>query len=216
MHFGNHILPLAPEPRYESIAIPQTMASLGKRVGNQWKKFAVHFANLLKEIVSVAQDHVKLWELGLTLTLKIPSWLFIAPFTVTTTEDGLRKLLVRSSRSGHCIFWMFNIIVVVRLACYVSNCLDPNFRWLYEGKFTADAVAFNVGLTLASAAYLLHLMLLHYKEDLVFLCNSAIKLNKRFSGNVEYSLFILMSKAQPRGTIHGDVHKFHRKAFGHP
>ena len=75
-----------------------------------------------------------------------------------STNDGLRKLRTRSSRSSHCISYMFNIIVTVRLACYTSNCLDPNFKWFTEGKFTADAVAFNVVRTLATAAYLLHLL----------------------------------------------------------
>ena len=159
------------------------MASLKNRVRSCWKIFAAHFCSLSKYIVSVAQDNVKLWDFGLTLTLKIPSLLFIAPFSViTSNKDGLRKLGIRSSRLGNCISWMFNIILAIRWAFYVSNCLDSHFSWMTDGKFTADAVAFNVGLSIASAVYVIHLTLLYYKEDFVFLCNSTAKLNKRFSG----------------------------------
>ena len=162
------------------------MASLKDRVRKCWKILAAHFCSLLKYIVSVTQDHVKLWDLRLTLALKIPSWLFIAPFNViTSNKHGPRKLQIRSSRLCNCISWVFNIIVGIRLACYTSNCLDPRFSWIAEGKFTADAVAFNVGLSLAGLVYLFQLTLLYYKEDFVFLCNSAFKLNKRFSGNLQ-------------------------------
>ena len=146
----------------------------------QFRRFAILLQDLLLECILVAKDPVHLWDVGRALTIAIPSSLYLLPFHVVREHGKLDLLTLRKRLK--CISYLFNAVMAVRLAFLASICLDPKFRLNVNGKISADAITFCVGVLFVLAAYLCHFILLYNARDFVFLYNSVRRLNKGFSG----------------------------------
>ena len=137
---------------------------------------------LFRRSILLAKDPVLLWDFSRTLTLAIPSRLFLLPFAIAWNKDGLCLLTLRKNRLLKGISYTFNAVIAARLALFASICLNSNFEWNVDGKFTADAVTFCIILLTALMALSSNLTLLYSAQDFTFLHNSVRKLNKVFSG----------------------------------
>ena len=114
-----------------------------------WKKFAGNVESLWKLAVFTAKDHAKLWNCGLNVILRLSSALFLVPFTVTATQDGLRSMKVGSNaRLGLC--YVFNGIIGLRLAHFMSICLDGKFRCYRMDNSPLTQASTSFGCSLAS------------------------------------------------------------------
>ena len=160
------------------------MTVLTEKVGRYSKIFALGCFSLLEKVLSVSQNHAQIWNLSLTFVLKIPSYLCILPFVVNTNRDGLRVLKICETYYGQRLPYAYHLILWLRWAYFAANCLDSDFKWIRNGQFTADASFFLVWLFFGSGACLIHYILLSHREDVVFLCNSAMNLNRTFAGKL--------------------------------
>ena len=183
--------------------IRERLTELFVQIGNKARIF-------VRKFIAIAKDPVKLWDYGRALTIAIPSSLFLLPFTVEREDDGLFLLAVRSSKWLRGISYIFSSIIAIRLAYFATICLDSNFQWNYDGKFTADAITFGMCILMGCLGYLSHFTLLYSAEDFVFLHNTVMRLNRRFSGSFptlfcwqmysNFSYFVLQRSTWARPT----------------
>ena len=154
---------------------------LTRRFVARTEHYARRAVSLGKAGVSAAHDHAKLWAFGMTVILKMSGIFFVVPFTTTTNQHGVRTLRVGSK--CHLFFTtVCNVIGGLRVAFYVGITFKRDFKWYTSGQFTADASFFVVWFLWAAGGYMAHVVMLYQKEDFVFLCNAACRLNKAFSG----------------------------------
>ena len=159
------------------------MANLKARLTQIFVQITTKARILVQKFLEIATDPVKLWNFGRALTLAIPSSLFLLPFRVVQDDDGLYLLALRGSRKLRGVSYIFNTIIAIRLLYFTSLCLNPNFQLNYDGKLTADAMVFGIGLLIGYLGYLCHFTLLYSAGDFVYLYNTVVRLNRRFSGN---------------------------------
>ena len=133
-----------------------------------------------KAVFSAALDHSKLWTFGVNVVLRLSSFLFVVPFTLRVNKRGLRTLRA-GKRSRQFMVFVWNIVFGFRLAFLMCITFNENFKWFISGKFTKDASFFLVWLVFAIGSYSMHIVLLCQTDEMVFLCNSASRLSKRFS-----------------------------------
>ena len=156
-----------------------------KKVRAKCEKIASLLYAFLQLSVAIGRDHVKLWELGLTLALKVPSVLFLVPFTVNKDADGILVLRVRS-KSADWVTYAVNALLGLRGAYVTRILVDQQLKLIINGKFTVDASFLIVCTFFGTGTFVVSSMMLLRKEDFLFLCNSAIRMNKTFSGSRKF------------------------------
>ena len=154
------------------------MNGFRRRFATRSKQLARRAYSMGRAGASAVNNHAKLWDIGMTVVLKMSSIFFLVPFTVTNPQ-GLRTLRV-APKYHIFLAYVCNIVGGLRVAWYLFSSFR-GIKWYIKGQFTTDATFFAVWFLLVSSAYVGHLMLLHRKEEFVFLCNAATSLNKAFS-----------------------------------
>lgn len=140
------------------------------------------------QVVSIARDPVKIWDLAFKIIFKLDSYLFILPITLSTNQDGMRVLTIPTKPSRLVMPYALNVAIAIRIFYLVSITFDDHFRWLVDGQFTADASIFVLLVFIGSEVQALHFTFLEHREDFVFLRNSVLKLNAGFSGNYVFTV----------------------------
>ena len=135
---------------------------------------------LVRKSIEITRDPVMFWDYGRALTAAIPSSLYLLPFRVVRNDDGRLLLTVRISKWLRGISYILNAIIALRLEFFTSICLDPNFQWNFNGKFTTNAIRFFITILLGILDYLIHSTLFYSAEDFVFLYNNLMRLNRSF------------------------------------
>ena len=152
-----------------------------QRLWQHLQLFIKNVQSLWRRVQSLARDPVKIWELALKVVLNLDSHLFILPLTLSTNQDGKRRVRIPTSKCRRLMPCILNAIFAIRIGFFVSITFDNHFRWLIEGQFTVDASAFIILILVTLAGLAVHFTFLEHKEDFAFLCNSVLHLNTAFS-----------------------------------
>ena len=124
---------------------------------------------------------MKIWNLGLEVNLRLKSYLFILPVTLSRTDQDKIRAKIRVPTSPPYGPYLVNLAIALRIAYYVWMTSDEKFKWLSQGQFTMDATLFFIGLLISSIPYGIHLTLFRVKHGFAFLGNSVRKINRQFA-----------------------------------
>ena len=150
------------------------------RLWTQCKLLARLAYSWTRAVLLAARDPSKLWACGINVVLKQASIVFVAPFTLAISQDGLRTLRI-ATRSHQFMSFVWNIVFGLRMAFLTCISFDGDFKWFICGQLTPDASFFCVWLMLFFVTYTAHMVLFYQADDLVFLCNVASRMDKSFS-----------------------------------
>ena len=161
------------------------MTAMG-RLREELQAFARTVLSTFKQGVSIAQDPVKVWNLGLEVNLRLNSYLFILPITLSRTDQDEIRAIIRVPTSPAYGPYLVNFAIALRIAYYVWMTSDQQFKWSSQGQFTMDATLFFIGLLISIIPYGVHSARLRHKHEFAFLGDSVLKLNRRLAGMDPY------------------------------
>ena len=153
-----------------------------KRLRQEIQVLAHALRSSFKKGISIVQDPIQVWNLGLEVNLRLNSRLRILPITLSPTEEDQIRADIRVPTSAAYVPYLVNLMIALRIAFFVWMNPDKRFKLLAQGQFTKDATLFFIGLLISSIPYGMHSTLLRVKHDFAFLGNSVLKMNRQFAG----------------------------------
>ena len=156
------------------------LTGVTQRLLSQSALFARFAYSWVKAGFLAAREPGKIWDFGINVVLKLSSVFFVAPFTVTVDQHGIRTLRI-CTRSHRFLTWMWSIVSGLRIGFFLCLTLDENFKWFIGGQLTADASFFLVWFVFVFGVLLVYTIFLWQTDDVLFIVNSASRLNKNFS-----------------------------------
>ena len=122
------------------------------------------------------------------MILRLTSRLRIISITLSRTDEDGILAAIRVSTSSAYGPYLVNLMIVLRIAYYVSITCDRQFKWLAQGQFTMDATLFVIGLVVSSICQGIHLKLLRSKHEFASAGNAVLKINMEFAGMRTFTL----------------------------
>ena len=161
--------------------IPNSKMSIGftQRILSQSVLFARFAYSCVKTGFLAAREPGKIFDFGMNAVLKLSSTFFMAPFTVTVDQHGVRTLRARPN-SRRFLTWAWNIVRGLRIAFFFMHNTRREFQVVYWR--TVDCWRkFLLCLFHFCFRSLRSIVFQWHTDDLVFLVNAASRLNKSFS-----------------------------------